>query len=262
MTLWIIGDSYSICSKSAKRAELMKELWTIRTAKTLGEDVISLSKPSVPVEYIFHKFNDVRHRFKENDIILMTIPYFERRWYFRKSLLKIFFATKQENEAIEFSKKYLNNFHDLHSVYLINFLHNVNDITKKLNLHTIIIPTFVDTNEIIQTLKDDFDSINFSNTSLSTITIGEFKPEAFTEETMTWLQNNDTRPNHLTRTNHEILSNKIIDNIKNKTPIDLTQDFKTNFLNQDLFKDPTFVKEELFNGVIERLHRIKFRKPT
>lgn len=260
MTLWIIGDSYSICSKSPKRAEMMRDLWTIRTSKIIDEPIISLSKPSVPIEYIFYKFNEVRHRFKENDIILMTIPYFERRWYFRKSLLKVFFAEKHETEAMEYSKKYLNYFHELHEIFLFNFLHNVNDISKKLNLHTIVIPTFVDTDKIIQSVRDEFDSIHFSNASLSKITIEEFKPDALTNETMEWLQRNDIRPNHLTKTNHAILSDKIIDNIKNKTLIDLTQGFKTEFLYQDLFKDPTFLKEELFNGAMERLQRIKFKK--
>lgn len=237
----------------------MKDLWTIRTSRSIDESIISLSKPSVPIEYIFHRFNEARHRFKENDIILMTLPYFERRWFFRKSLLKIFFTNKQEAEAIEHSKKYLNHFHELHSLYLINFLYNVNKITHELNLHTIIIPTFYDTDKIINAMKHEFDAIHFSNASLSKITIEEFKPEALNNETVEWLQRNDIRPNHLTKTNHAILSDKIIDNIKNKTPIDLTQGFKTGFVCQELFKDPDFLKDELFNGAMERLQRIKFK---
>ena len=257
MTLYIIGDSYATHKKQSKKYKHLEDTWVERTGTFLNEKIISNSKVSVTVEYIFHKFNNIVKDIKNNDIVIITVTYFERRWHFRKKPLKIFFANEEEQEALDYYNNHLRHFTELHETYLENFLFHVNYISKKFNLHTIIIPTFYDSANLIAKINDNFQYLNFANKSLGELSLLELKEECRNDDVLKWIQVKDPRVNHLTRDNHIILSNKIIDNIKNKTELDFNTEFNSNFFDYNLSTDKNFISDQLFDNIMERTHRIK-----
>lgn len=257
MTLWIIGDSYATHKKQSKKYGSLEDSWIERTGRLLGENVNSNSKISITIEYIFNKFNNISHQFNEKDILILSIPYFERRWHFRKHPLKIFFPTEEEQEAIDYYNHHLKHFTEIHKTYLENFLCHVNHISKKLDLHTIMLPTFYDSEKLLSEFNSDFKYISFPNKSLGEISYLELKTNYRHDETITWLQTQDPRVNHLSKLNHIILSNKIINNIKNKTKLDFTTEFLYDFFDFNLANDEKFIKDQLFDNIMKRAHNIK-----
>lgn len=262
MTIWVFGESFTRHFKKSKYYNHLEDSWVERTRSILDQEVISYAKPSITIEYVFDKFNESRHNIKESDICILSLPYLPRRWFFRKHVLKIHYLDEIEEKAVNNYNTHLNNFSDLHEIYLINFLYNLNTITKRLNLHTIALPSFHDVGNIIDPIKDNFDAIHFSKGNVGEITIMEFKENFLNNDTTAWLQKNDPRVNHLTRKNHIILSNKIVDNVLNKIPIDLTIGFDRHFLDYKLIKDPNFIDDQLFGGIMTRLQKIKVNRPS
>ena len=61
----------------------------------------------------------------------------------------------------------------------------------------------------------------------------------------------------LTKDNHIILSNKIIDNIQNKTSLDLTEGFKKDIIDETVLQDKSFIKDQLFDNISTKLQIFK-----
>jgi len=262
MTLWVIGDSYATHRKESKKYRYLEDTWVERTGRLLNQNVVSHAKFSITVEYIFQKFNKISKDFKENDTVIVTLPYFVRRWHFRTKPLKIFFPTDDEQTALEHFSDHLIHFNEIHETFLINFLYHADYVSKKLNLHTIMMPTFFDVDELLKPIKDEFKFINFSDRSLSDVSIKEIKKECNNDKLNEWLQVHDPRVNHLLRSNHIALSNKIVDNIQNKTPIDLSNGFDTDIFDFNLAQDKNFITEQLFDNIMKRTHKIKLKNLT
>ena len=58
--------------------------------------------------------------------------------------------------------------------------------------------------------------------------------------------NPDPRPNHLVYSNHVIMKDKIINNIKKKEPLFFNTGFLENFLTCDDLRDQNFCDKEMF----------------
>ena len=99
----------------------------------------------------------------------------------------------------------------------------------------------------IKDKKELFPHIHFSVDKLLDITMNEFTKEYIInmDSTIT-----DKRVNHLIKSNHAILANKIVDNIKNKTPIDLTKGFIKHIVDDNSLSDEKFINNELFGGIV------------
>jgi len=244
--IWTFGDSFSKHFKPSKYFNHLEDSWIERTATILGHKVTSNSKPLLTLEHIYYNFNNIRNKLHPNDIIIITVTNVDRRWFWRNTPLKILFLDDIEQHAVTNYKE----LHDLQEIYFTNFLYNLNHITKKLNLHTIVLPCFLDGEELVNSIKDNFDAIHFGNIALGTASGNEFKKDLDFTELF-----NDDRVNHFCRDNHIILSNKIIDNIQTKTPIDLTTGFKQHFYDNNISQD------QLFDGIMPRLMRIKINRP-
>lgn len=244
--IWTFGDSFSKHFKPSKYFNHLEDSWVERTATILGHKVTSNSKPLLTLEHMYYNFNSVRDNIQPNDIVIVTVTNVDRRWFWKNSPLKILYLDDNEQEAVNKYKE----LHNTQDIYFTNFLYNLTNFTKKLNLHTIVMPSFADGEELVNSVKDDFDAIHFSNIALGTASSHEFVKDFMFDELF-----NDNRVNHFCRDNHIILSDKIIDNIKNKTPIDLTTGFNQHFFNKDIAKD------QLFDDIMSRLLRIKINRP-
>lgn len=255
MTIWTFGDSFSRHFKQTKHFPSLSESWIEKLSCLTNHEIVSNSDPLLTLEHAFYNFNNLRSNFKEKDIIIVTITNIDRRWFFKKYPLKTLFLSEDEQFAVEKYTKYFDNLLDIQTIYLTNFLYNLDNLTKKLNLHSIVIPSFYDGEIVINDIKHNFNSINFSNISLGTVSYREFKNGFMLED-----YGKDIRVNHLCKDNHLILCNKIINNINNKTPLDFNSDFKQDFLDDELLKNSKFKKNQLFNEIMVRIMRIKINR--
>lgn len=242
MTMWVFGDSFS------RHFKYQPDTWVERTSKILGQEVRAFSRPVVPLEHIFYKFNEKRNEINHNDIVIYTLTNLDRRWFWRDQLFKVYYEwSEDETKAINYYQRFLSNFNDSHKIYLVNFLHNLNAMTKKLNLHTIVMANFSDYDRLMAGISEDFPLFHFSKGPLSIAADLEWKKEIFRNASVEWFMRQDKRLNHFTKSNHTLISDKVVDNIKNKIPIDFTQGLKIDFLDDDMLEDPEFRKNELFN---------------
>ena len=241
MTMWVFGDSFS------RHFKYHPDTWVERTANALDQEVKSFSRPVIPLEHIFFKFNEERNNIKANDIVIYTLTNIDRRWFFRDKIFKVFYEyDKDEQQALNYYQRFLSNFEDMHKVYLANFLYNLHDLTKKLNLHTLVIANFNHYDRFLEDISKDLPAFHFPLGTLGIASNNEWKPEIFRNADVEWFMKQDRRLNHFTRSNHIIISDKVIDNIKNKKFIDFTQGMKTGFLDDDMLEDPEFREYELF----------------
>lgn len=254
MTIWTFGDSFSKHFKKSKHFNNLSDTWIERISHKLDQPVISNSKPLLTLEHTFENFNNMRKEIKENDVVIITITNIDRRWFFRDHPLKVLYLNTIEQKAVN-NCSHLDNLLETQETYIINFLYNLNTITRKLNLHTIVLPSFYDAEVLLNKIKLNFNDLHFSDISLGTVSYNEFL-EGYSLPDF----GKDPRVNHLTKNNHIILSHKILENIQNKKLIELTSGFENNFIDQNLLNDPFFKKEQLFDEIMSRIQRIKINR--
>lgn len=242
--IWTFGDSFS------RHFKFLPDTWVERVASTLDQKVKSFSKPVTSLEYAFDAFNRSRKYINENDVIIVTLTNIDRRWFFKNIPLRV--ALQYEGEelrAYQQYTKYLTNF-DIQKTYLLNFLYNLNAFSK--NKHTIVMGNFMEYEKYLDSVSKDLPNIHVAKGPLSFVSDREWKREIIEHAPIEWFMKFDRRLNHLSRRNHLLLADKIIDNIKNKTPIDLNTGLATEFLTEALFNDPAYCKVELFNDEWKR----------
>lgn len=248
MTIWTFGDSFS------KHFPDLPDTWLTRTGRILGQDIVSFSRPMTTLEYSFFKFNEQRANIQPNDIVIMSITTLRRRWFFPDRPFRGLELNDKEKRAYENYEKYLHHFDEIHKVFVANSLYNLHYLTKKLNLHTIVLPNFHDFDPTIEYISKDIPLLNISKGRAGILSDNEFKPEIVGRATAEWFMKVDKRINHFIKTNHLRIADKVVENIKNKTPIDFTTGMVTGILDDEMFNDSIFCEQELFS---EELKRIK-----
>lgn len=249
MTLWTFGDSF------AQHEDNTPDQWMQIISTQLQIDSVTLGLNGSSLEYVYHQFNNNRTKIKENDIIILVLTGLHRRWHFKdhpghnRDTLPDEYT---EDKSIKFYKEYLAN-SDVHNVYLLNFLYNVHSLTKKLNLHTIVMSDFLDTHDLLRDKRNSFPRFNIANGTLTEVSMYEYTYEyydkLYQEGNLNFSNLVDIRLNHLLRCNHLILADKIINNIKNNSAINLSG-FHKHLMSDQAIKDPTFVKDQLFGRII------------
>jgi hypothetical protein len=247
MTIWVFGDSFS------KHFDHLPDTWVERTRQIVGQDIQSFSKAMTTLEYSFYKFNEQRPNIQHNDIVIMSITTLKRRWFWPDRPFRGLDLNKEDKNAQDQYEKYLIHFDEVHKVYVTNFLYNLNYLTKKLDLHTIVLFNFYDFDQTIESIFKDLSSLHIARGRVGIASDQEYKQELVKTITTEWFMKWDKRVNHFIRSNHIRISDKIIENIKNKTPIDFSKGLITSLLDDDLLQDPEFVKNELFSDEWKRI---------
>jgi hypothetical protein len=264
MTVWVFGDSF------AEHYPGLKEQWMQRVTNELKTDIVSFGLSASSVEYTYQKFNLIRNKIKENDVVIVALTSYQRRWFFKyypgdlvkiynpggfddyKEYLKAPSGNPKEEEALIAYADNLNH-KELQEIYLLNFLYNLDYITKKLNLHTIVLINLYDINQLMKDKKDLFSKIHFSENMMLDIYLKEFTKEHIINNALATM---DPRVNHMIKSNHIILANKILDNIKNNTPIDLGAGFVENVINEKTLEHQQFINDELFFGFLNKIKKL------
>jgi hypothetical protein len=258
MTLWVFGDSY------AEHYSSLNDQWMTSVANVLNTDLKCFGLVGSSTEFTFNSFLNVRNQIKKNDIIIILLTTHSRRWFFKlypshtanpqigtdyKNPVSVYEPTgfNDIDDALKLYEEFLNN-QSVFESYLENFLYSLDYLTKKLNCHTIIIPNFYDTGYFLKDKKELFPNLSFAKGMMVDISLNEFTKDYLIEYTTS---TKDLRVNHLMKYNHNVLGNKILNNIQNKIEIDLTMDFIKHIINKDKIMDNEFIKDELFNGILK-----------
>ena len=251
MTVWIFGDSFAHLIDNT----LMEShnQWEFQIANRLNQPLRCFGDGGTSLDFTYEKFNSVRDEIQENDILIIALTDLDRRWFFRdrptESCVWAKDKFKNNNNEFEAFKKYALylNHREIYKTYLIDFLYNVSFLTMEKNLHTIILPCFSDTFNIIEGKKTNFPLFNIPNNFLFEISNSEFTENFLKLGGMLLLGSQDLRLNHFIKSNHDVLADKLYNNIINKIPLDFTQGFIKNIVDTNNLKDIEFSKKELFN---------------
>ena len=125
-------------------------------------------------------------------------------------------------------------------------LYNLHYLTKNLNLHTIVLPNFYDFDTLFNSISGNLPLLHIAKGRLGIVSDHEYKPEIVMNADAEWFMRQDKRLNHFIKSNHFIIADKILDNIRNKTPIDFTKGMITGILDEDVLADPKFREDEIF----------------
>jgi hypothetical protein len=256
MTLWVFGDSFSLTSNN-----LNPNQWMHKVAADLNTDVKAFGLYGSSLAFTFQKFNLARNKIQQNDILIINITGTDRQWFFKNypqhNSNESPTNNNLETEAIDNYRRFLDYNQDVKFTYLLDFLYNVQYLTKKLNLHTIILINLRDEYNFIESKRTLFPLLSIASGLLLDISVNEFIPDAV------HILNkgaNDPRLNHLIRSNHLVLADKILNNIKNKNRIDLTKGFTEKVITTESFTDVNFIKEELFDNIVNSFISIDVNK--
>lgn len=247
MTLWVFGDSFAEDSASLKDYGRLNNAsdfsWHKQIAEKLNLDYKNFGKGGSSLDYTFVKFNENRNNIKQYDIIIIALTNLDRRYFFKDRphmSTALWIEDSRELKAVQYYYEYLDN-KEVFAVHLLNFLYNLQDLTKELNLHTILIPCFEDIDLFLK--GKTFLHFHIADGFLNKINEDEYDTEFFEKKLKRGYV--DPRANHIVRSNHNILANKILNNIEYKTNIKLT-DFVTNIINEECLRDTKLIDYEFF----------------
>lgn len=250
-TIWTFGDSFIATLKNEYRDPENKQ-WVLQLGEKLNANTECLGLPGSSLEYVYMRFNEVRHRIKDGDIVVVALTDFNRRWFFPTKPGKTCpyvanddqLPTSDHKTAYKYYELYLNN-QQLPKIYLETFLNDLEGITYRKNLHTVVLPCFYTCWDFLAERR--FPLLNVADDyCLHEITDDEFMPEVNKKGRPDFFKY-DPKLNHLCQSNHTVLADKIVDNVLNKTKITLKDGFVKNIIGKHNIADEEFSKKEFFN---------------
>ena len=250
MNLWGFGDSFIDQSLyfrdySIKWQQNKKKPWILEVCNKFNYNYFEFGCIGSSLDYTFKKFNDHRDSIKENDVVIIATTNLYRRWFIKNSPHLAHVGFPKEDyprnylNALKQYVLYLENC-EIYEIYFLDFLHNLHALTEKLNLHTIILPCFICTEDILVRNNFYFPKFHIAEGNLHNINSNEYGEMIDSNI----FRDHDGKINHFIWSNHTILANKIIDNIFNKTKIDLNNDFVKGVINNQNIKNSEFVERE------------------
>ena len=232
--IYIFGDSF---------AEPFPEIewtWVNQVSSMLGHKQKNLGFGGSGLEYTFEQFEQYHDYITKDDLVIICLTNEDRGYWFKQYpsvntaeavqyILHKHTISKEELVAIKYYQTY---FLDIHKskmiVNLKNFLNTINNLAEKLQIKILVI------NAVLE-YKIDFTrykNLLVSKGRLLEISNKEIKNFKLVEElNKHW----DKRPNHLCRSNHIVLANKVVDSIINNVVLDLTTEFHQNIIKELTF---------------------------
>jgi len=258
MTVWVFGASY------AKLYKDLTDQWTQQIAAGLNTDLRNFSIAGSSMEYTYYNFNNNRQDIKNNDVVIIPLTTNSRRWFFKdypahsahtapgtdfRTPKSIYDSTgyPEIDLALEKYEDYLNH-HAVFNTYLYNFIMNIDYLTYKKNLKTVVMISYYDTEYFFKDIKNDFKHVHFAKGKLVDISLNECRKD-FINSIDIGGSFQDLRVNHMIKSNHTILANKVIDYVNYNREV-VFNGFIEKILGLGTWNDPEFVEKELFNGAI------------
>jgi hypothetical protein len=241
MTLWTFGDSFAQPFDHPKQ-------WLNQVATTLRHEHKAFGYSGSALEYTYRKFYEIRNDIHDNDIIVISLTDLHRKWFFKHepNIWKTYLNEdcKELAQAMDSYRLHLNSNVDVAHTNLYNFLYVVNDISEYTR--TVIVANFYTEYELLNKWAAEFNNLHIAKGVLFEVSLSEFSRTVKKKEGFENFLAGDSRANHLTRSNHTVLANKIIDCVNYNKTVDLTQGFVSSTIDEAILEDSHFVNNELF----------------
>lgn len=266
-TVWVLGNSFSYQIEE-------HNTWMKQVADQTNSSPQYLSINGTSLDFVYQSFHNIKNDIKSNDIVLATFTDINRRWFFKDVPSDAIFSkldpdaltTIVEKEELRFEKRdpnitdainlYLDHLDNMMAfeTYMLNFLYHLNNFAAKKNIHVIILPCFEYVSNKLNEVKDRFQFLHIADKSIMSISKNEFLPDEFYLSGI-MRHNPDIRQNHLTKSNHDAMAEKLMNNIIKKEPISFRHGFNTNFLDREKMRDQQFSDKELFQTNLEEFYQ-------
>lgn len=242
-TLWSFGDSYAECYTK----DYNNEQYLNIVAKHLNMNHQSFGLSGTSISYSSFMFNKHRDNIEKNDYVIIVLTNLFRHWFFQNKPKEASFninLNNNEKTAVKYYTLYLDNYLE-HQTALLDFLYNIDSLGVK----TIAIYGFVDVYNFVNDKEYKFKNIHFANGLLDNVQRNEFKDDFYEK----WVEVpthkiGDSRLNHLIKSNHNVLANKIIEYFNNNINVDLNTDFKKEIIAFDTKSNFELFRHEFFNN--------------
>ena len=264
--LFVIGDSFSASPPKEDDTLTWPRLLVEKLDKHFKEEflLINASLVGSSQDWIWtHLQGWLNYEMNEQDYLVICLTHPSRVWFLERlpemtnaNIIDLDkWVSKEEAKAIELYIRYMQR-------PMIDLM-NVNNrlayvayqtLRKKLQKPVIIKCFDQDLDQ-----AEEFQELKIAKGSLmSDVQYYEFTdPE---KEQMNYFWHGiDARYNHLCLRNHEILAEKIFQNLIYDQTLDLSTDFHRNFLSEDLLDDQQFVEKELDMTVLRKNRENKDR---
>lgn len=221
MSLWFLGDSYSIESQvEDNKIWDYDNNWMDYVSQGLAiGDVRVISQHGVSNDWIFKNFIDITSHLQSGDYVVVQFTSSTRKWFFPDNphLSNTFQSygynhSKGVQNAIDGYHQYLHN-DQLDNIQYTAYIYASMLVTQsRPDVKFLLLPGFDSVPNVIGNL-----TTNVCNFELE-------DPSKFFEEH----KGADPRLNHMSHENHRILADKILDFFNNGTMLDLTTGFVGN----------------------------------
>jgi len=226
MTLWIFGDSFSVATYAMTKTPPTFMPWTDQITLQLGfEEHHNYAEWGVSNDFILSQLFKFADNIQPNDYVILQLTECSRQWFFKdkphfsnfKSIVNADTElSKQEINACNEYMKYLQRDEIDKHRYGITCL-AIEQLKTMFNTwHILVLPGFHSYHNVNGTLID--------------ICNNEFAESTKIDQWYAKHDRFDPRPNHMSKNNHKVLADKIIDYFKFGTSLDLTVGFEQKFL--------------------------------
>jgi len=244
MTVWVFGDSFAtLIDKSENQKQYMEII-----ADHYNTDLKTFGICGTNLEYTYNEFHRERDNIQNGDILIITTTVIARRWFFECNpdlAADDLGREYSETQSIKRYRAFLDTNYVPHRINFFNFLYTVNELSEKLNLKTMVLCVCIDTEEILENFKNKIPKVHIAKGLLNDDLYLKEMTDEFKNyyESLAYDKRGDPRPNHMIKSNHIILADKIINHINQGTDIDLTQVFVEKYIG---FKDEQDYTDEFF----------------
>lgn len=269
--LWVFGDSYACEVNPHYNYENRCDwIWPIRLSKMLGlERTAVVGQYGVSNEYIMYQVKEYKHHIHPNDVVVIISSGMGRRWFFKNSpeLSNIgslwmtemqgkkdnFWKRdmwngkgKQTQKAIEYYLTYIaDENHQLDFIYLEMFLAWCYQAQQWGQWQNMILLAGFEGMPLHSGNATEFSLFDIDSAEIDKDNI-EHK-----QRFLDHYDFKDPRIMHLSRPNHEVMAQKLYENIANNKPLDFTTGFETDlYLDESTWKTPLLAEDEVnqFSG--------------
>jgi hypothetical protein len=241
--LIVLGDSFAEMS-----LEFPHDPWQLTVSKHFKKELINIAANGASCEWLTFQWSKISQELNRDDIVIVLIPFWYRVcvWPNKPNFTHLSAMdqlgkdrvvdqqwsdiSQQEREA--FKNYFLHLMSDeLTELKMFNLLNYVNNYAHYLDNK----PLIINTREQVYP-KSILYNCDVALGDLMKVSTSEFESKTIWDEMTKHGLFKDPRCSHLTKENHLILANKIIEYILQGKLPNLTTDFKHGFLNKNMLE--------------------------
>lgn len=253
-TLWLFGDSFGVVEQNDP-----ERVWTKQTIIKLSKmyncemQCIGSNLTGASQDWIMDQYLGNVDQITPDDYVIMILTSRDRFWFFedRPDITGIQIndidnnLDKDKMKAIEHYYRYIYR-HQLGGLHQICRLLSIAQVTRLNCLRKpLLLPAFEPIENNIKHICPDLEIAEGFLCDIQAKELIDTQKDIYKKDLNSYFKNWDCRYNHLCLSNHDVLSDKIVEYFTNGTPVDLRSGFFTDIVSKDWRRDQQFVAEQL-----------------